>query len=515
MTAAASDDHRAAFVGLGVATAMAGSLLLYGIGDYPIGADSAYFLYLGQRVLGGDSIYANSFFGYPPMGPLLTGAVMRVGDAFGIPTYIAARYGGLLLAWANAWLIFAVARTATGRISAGILAAIVLSSFGWYGGFAVSSFEPKMMVITLTLLTAVALQHRRSLAAGVCSGIAALCWQPAAVVALGALAVTLRSGRAALARTLALFGGGIVVALVPSVVYLSYESAWGDFAARLFGIHIAAQFGDSFTPMRWVRYSLRAYASEQWLLYAGAAGLLVFAVLSVRRLEGVATGWLGAKSGGMPMLALGWIAYNSIDFQGYPDLLPALPVIAFFAAWLASACVEIGSELGRLLGRAPITSRTAAGILTLLAVPTAIYGLGDAARFEAPSTLDAQLETVRELTDRGTVFAFGADAVYVLSEKRAPLPFLRLTPVFDSHLELAVPGGCAEVFRRVVEADPVAIVVRAGTQGWCVTSIAVKAEGAGYRKSVISWKKPGHGDRRDLVRGEPRRIDWEIYRRPS
>ncbi len=517
MTLTDSDDRRAPYLGLALATAMAATLLQYGIGDYPVGGDSAYFLYLGQRVLGGDSIYANTFLGYPPMGPLLTGAVMGIGDGFDIPTYIAPRYAGLFLAWANAWLIFSIARHATDRTTAGILAGIVLSSFGWYGGFVVSSFEPKMMVMTLTLLTSVALQHRRPFAAGLCAALAPLCWQPAGIVALSALAVTLWSGRTALVKTLSLFAAGVVVALLPSVVYLTVESAWLDFANRLFGIHVQTQFGDVFTPLRWVRYSLRAYASERWFLIAGALGVLVFAIRSVTqwRHGSGETGWLAPKLGGMPLLALGWITYNSIDFQGYPDLLPALPIIAFFAAWLAATVVEIVSTLGARWARARLLSRLAATVLTLLAVPTAVYGLSDAFRFEPATTLETQIETIRELTDAGTVLAFGADAVYVLSEQRATFPFLRLSPVFDAHLHLVVPGGCVELFRQVVEISPAAIVVRAGTQGWCITSIAVKAEAAGYQKTVISWSKPMHGDRRDIARGEGKRIDWEIYRRPD
>ena len=47
-----------------------------GIFDEPILADRAYFVYLGQALLRGEPIYAQTFFYYPPLGPLISAMSM-------------------------------------------------------------------------------------------------------------------------------------------------------------------------------------------------------------------------------------------------------------------------------------------------------------------------------------------------------------------------------------------------------------------------------------------------------
>ena len=63
-----------------------------GLSKAPIIWDHAYFPYLGQAILRGEPISANSFLGYPPLGPLLSAASMEIGRWFGVPTYLAPRY---------------------------------------------------------------------------------------------------------------------------------------------------------------------------------------------------------------------------------------------------------------------------------------------------------------------------------------------------------------------------------------------------------------------------------------
>ena len=65
-------------------------LLQYGLYEFPILEDRAYFVYLGQAVLRGESIYADDFaqlaggeerwVGYPPLAPLLSAASVRSSD---------------------------------------------------------------------------------------------------------------------------------------------------------------------------------------------------------------------------------------------------------------------------------------------------------------------------------------------------------------------------------------------------------------------------------------------------
>ncbi len=61
----------------GVATVV---LLAYDPWEHPLMRDRAYFVYCGQLVLRGASIYSHTWLGYPPLGLLLSGASMWVGS---------------------------------------------------------------------------------------------------------------------------------------------------------------------------------------------------------------------------------------------------------------------------------------------------------------------------------------------------------------------------------------------------------------------------------------------------
>ena len=54
-------------------------LLEYGLWEYPIVVDRAYFTYLGQAILRGEPIYHTTFFGYLPLPSLLSAASMWIG----------------------------------------------------------------------------------------------------------------------------------------------------------------------------------------------------------------------------------------------------------------------------------------------------------------------------------------------------------------------------------------------------------------------------------------------------
>jgi hypothetical protein len=509
-------SHRSVLLAASVGIASAAFLLGYGIQSYPLFGDRAYFVCLGQFVLRGDSIYANSFFGYPPIGPLVAAAAMALGSAFEIPTHLGPRYAALALAALDAGLLFQIARRATDRAGAGLVAALSLVGFSWFGALSVSSLEPKILIVALTLASAACLQARRDGQAGLWSALAALCWQPAAIVALAALLVVVADRSAGFTRRLVRFALGGCAAIVPCAIYLTATSSWGDFADRLLGIHVQSQFSAPAPSLRWIEISARAYANELALLVSAAAGLLVFAVRAARRGRLAGAALTDRRLGAMPLMAFGWIAYASFDFQGYPDLLPLLPVGAFFVGWLAaSIAASITGGLERL-GSADDRARSRVGglVLAVLAGSVAVYGLHDIFRYEADATLGAQTDAVAELAAAGPIVSFGADSVYALSGQKPPLPFLRLTDLFARHLSLVGMRDCASVRDRLIALEPASILVASNGAGHCVAMIESQAKAAGYEPSVRSWYVSTHGGSRTPTEGLVRR-DWRVYRHPD
>ena len=74
---------------------------------------------------------------------------------------------------------------------AGWVAAVTVAGSSLLGWLSVSPLEPKLLVMLFSLLASLALQRRSWLWAGLASGLAGMCWQPAAVVTLCSLAVRL------------------------------------------------------------------------------------------------------------------------------------------------------------------------------------------------------------------------------------------------------------------------------------------------------------------------------------
>ena len=84
-------------------------VLQYGLHEYPLQSDRAYFVYMGQAILRGEPIYATTFFGYPPLPMLLSAASMWLGSGFDLPTYLAPRYAGVLVAVLSVCTLYVVA----------------------------------------------------------------------------------------------------------------------------------------------------------------------------------------------------------------------------------------------------------------------------------------------------------------------------------------------------------------------------------------------------------------------
>lgn len=128
--------------------------LSLGFRDAPISSDQAYLTYMGQAVLRGEPIYANTFVTYTPLGALASAASMQVGTWAGIPTYLAPRYLAVALGVLSVLLVNVVTRRATGSPWAGLMAGLVLAGFQRLAASYLSTLQPKHLVIFLLLLAA-------------------------------------------------------------------------------------------------------------------------------------------------------------------------------------------------------------------------------------------------------------------------------------------------------------------------------------------------------------------------
>ncbi len=309
---------------------------------------------------------------------------------------------------------------------------------------------------------------------------------------------------------------GMLVGVLPAVLYLTATDAWWDFLQRSIIIPASLQLpGAASHPMRWLEVTRDHYPNELIFFIAAGVGFMWYLARSARwGAAGTVRAGLHPRLGGLPALTLVLAGFNTIEFQGVSDTLLFLPVVAFWTAWLAfRLAVLIVSH--RRPSRSP---SSAAGFLLLSA--TAAYAFTDAFLYFPAATLQEEQALIREMVEPagpdGTVVAIGAEEVYVLSGRRSPHPFLRLDWKFAQFIPLIEPEGCQGLVQRIIEPEPAVVVIYAlwWWQGRCVKQIADALLRSGYQheSKTIRFRYPEH---RSFIpdRSRERGRRWSIYRR--
>jgi hypothetical protein len=463
-----------------------------GILDSPIFADRAYFTYLSQAILRGEPIYASSFMGYPPLGLMLQALSMWIGEWFNLPTYLAPRFLAVLVGGASAMLLSTVTRRATGNPWAGVVAGIVLASFLPLSDSALITLEPKQLVIFFTLLASAALQTRRWRTASAAAALAASCWQPALLVPVAVAAVLLWNSRQALQVTLGKLCSGTLVGALPVVAYLTLTGQWWDFWQRSVVLPANWHRGSE-GPLHWLQVAGAQYRSDVFFFWLAGIGLCWFAIGVLRKGSQGLLDTLHFRMGGLPLLTIAWILFNTLEFQNSPDMLPILPCVAY---WVGGLVSHLTSLAVRPVRSQPFQAGVRNTILLTLLLVTAWYGFADGARKELSITLDEQVAAVRDIVESagsdGTVISFSAEAVYALSERPAPLRFLRLTDAFLPFLHLAGFKDCRELLQHVLTERPAVVVLRVLERpSECEERIPSRLSGAGYSYRILqlgNWR---------------------------
>jgi hypothetical protein len=424
--------------GLALSGATLAAWLSLGIGEAGLRWDPAYFTYLGQAVLRGDPLYSHTFHVYPPLGALILAGVMAIGGWLDVPTYLSPRVAAVACGVAGAVLVYLVVRRATANPWAGLVAGIALAGFHRLATSSLSTLEPKHLVILFTLAAAAACQRGRWRLTGCAAAFAATTYQPALLTPIALAALAWHSGRSRRDRSLGAYVVGFGIGLLPSALYLTATGGWADFWVRAVVLISAAHLpsvGES--PAHVLNIVRNHYASDLPFFLVAVVGWIVFAVTSVRGgHRDLVRAWLGSQTAGMPLLAVLW----SVAARGRPP---------------PSSALRIGVGAAALLLAIFVAFRDVPG------VPRA-------------HTLSRQLAEVERITAQSgdSVMAFSAEEIYVLSERRSPLPFLRLPDIFVRFLPEAGFLDCLAVAQRVVAERPRAVVFRARRNDGCEPRIA-------------------------------------------
>jgi hypothetical protein len=388
---------------------------------------------------------------------------MYLGRIWGIPTYLTPRLAGPLVAALAVACLYTFTWRAFRSPAAGLVAGVSLASFGYLSRFSIVNLEPKALVMLFVLVTALALQRRRWVIAGLSAALAASCWQPAILVVLAVVAVGLAARREKRMRVAKRAAAGFVLGCLPSLAYVTVGGSWRALLQQGVALKAVNRFpvGVELDQLlfSFARLLYLQYQAELVLLVIAAAGFIWFVANSVdRRFRGRVSGWLHPRFGGVPILTLLAVGYTAIDVQGPPDLIPWLPLSCFWLAWSA---VHVGRPAQRrLAGRtAAAGGRRRAQVRVALLAILAAYGLGDALLYSPEDIFGAQRRTIAALVERadregrdGQLLAIGAPSVYAIAEQRSPWRYIDFRVFFDPLIEWDEPGGCDALLRRLRKA---------------------------------------------------------------
>ncbi|MCK5603114.1 hypothetical protein KAR91_14620, partial [Candidatus Pacearchaeota archaeon] len=315
--------------------------LQYGINQQPILGDRAYFIYMGQVVYRGNSLYGQTTFGYTPYGPLLSALTMHIGKLFNLPSYLAPRYLSIIIIAINSCLLYLIVRNASGNTLLGMISGLILSGFGLMGEFGVSNLEPKIMVVFFMLISMLALQRRNWTATGCACAIASMFWQPAIIITMVMIIILIFQGGDTFWSRFIRFLLGMFLGLLPALLYLTAYHEWNNFI--LLAVfrkavdklpHIASH------PFRWLVICGK-FKSEVLIFIFAAVAFCGFIIKQiVRKNRDRVNILIDNKNAGLILLTVAWSLFNSMEFDGVPDLIPILPLVSYWSALFIHKLIE-------------------------------------------------------------------------------------------------------------------------------------------------------------------------------
>jgi hypothetical protein len=327
---------QAAFLAIGLFSLLV--FWLYGL-DLPVRRDNAVYLYAGQQLLNGEPPYISILDQKTPLTTFVTAFSLVVTSPIADDQVIGMRIAFIAMSIATTLLTFQLARKLFPHTAVAVLAPLAMLGFHGFVLQGAMGGEPKTVFLLCFVCALLFLAYKRWFWAGMFSALCVLTWQPAAIVALTALAFAGMQSKQHRVGALAwlVLGGA-----VPTVLLVGYFTAVGAFEEFFRSVLVLPIYQE--TPNQ---NELLLLLKSIWLGFPIASafiviGLLSFAAYAVMRLR-TTKPWSDNAfvPAGLALLLFG--AWSLIDYQGYPDFFPFLPFAAL-------GLVALGMEVERRFG---------------------------------------------------------------------------------------------------------------------------------------------------------------------
>lgn len=447
----------------------------FGIDRMPLGADKSMQIYIAQEMARGHPPYATVIFPKTPLTGFLNALAILAGDRLGLRDVISVRLLSLLLGSLGVGFTFLMARAISQDLWVRAAAALSLLGFSIWGEAAATGAQPKLFMILWGLITLWALLEKRWFTSGLAASLSFLTYQPGAVylvLSLGFPFIQTQSRRPAFLRALA----GSLLPFFLVTLYLAAENALLPALRQTLGAQFAyLAAGKPFTGGEWTLQKGisrllwivgEGLSTESILVLMGIIGWLGFTSKTILSLRRPGAGSI-AGANRWPVLLSGywWLLFSLRELDGFPDLIPFLPHLAWGVGWLLDQAVFLSKSLvssKSSLQKGTILSQLVSIVAILLIL---VYGLKDLPSPEEEAkagTLQEQIVQATELEallgPEGRVQAIGDPSLLVLMERSNLTPLIHLGP---KHYNLLVnePGGLEQILATIIAAKPEVIII--------------------------------------------------------
>ena len=324
---------------IGGALSVLAALVLLSFRPWALAAlgDIAIFQLFGRLIADGQVPYRDFFDHKTPLAGYVN-AVPAIGsNIIGTDLIIATRMVSIILAAAATCGLYLLARAASLSRVASLAAAGTYIAFDFASLLVAFGIEPKALVSYFGIFALLAAYRSRWAMSGVLCALSFLAWQPGGVFLIGAATWAIAKHRANVAAALARLASGFLVPLVLLISYFAIVGALDEFWRDAFDFnrdYVARQFS-LVPPVDFMADKINIrYGSERWvflLAALGAGAWLVLAASGLRRRRLPAS---VVHSAPIAAITLSVLVYSYVNFKGEVDIIPLLPWVAFWAAWL-------------------------------------------------------------------------------------------------------------------------------------------------------------------------------------
>jgi hypothetical protein len=410
----------------------------------------------------GVPFYASIFDAKTPLAPMLAGAAVGAARAVGADDLHSIRILFFMFACLTVVAVYLLVVALFASALGGLVSAATFASFGGFALDAVTGPDAKTPGIFFAVLSMLLLVRRRYFWGAFAGALAFLVWQPLAiyaVVAVAAAALAAERGQRWTSVGKALCGAAIPLAA--TAAYFLLERALDDLVDGVFIFPVTHLERPNLSLLerleRIVRTVNEHYGETRVLFWGGLAILLV--LCGTRLAQRRAELWSVVRADPFVNVVIATFlpiaAVSATDFQGYPDLYPALPY----------AAVGIGGGFAILLQRiAPArvpalgAGVSAAAVIALVAVSWVAYS-DDLPRDTGLLRQRSEAARIEQLLGSdGTLYALGNPVPLVLTERRNPSRYVYLEAGVDQWVVDHTPGAF-DGWTEEIRADEPTVVI--------------------------------------------------------